>query len=290
MERTADTLDLVDLWSALKAGRWLILSTAILGLVVGALIAFLSTPKYRSTVLMTPVHREAAAGVLGALASQLGPLANLAGLNISAAGGTKELALATLTSRGFLESWISERGILPVLFAGRWDSSEKRWTTSDPEDVPSLEDGYRKLTRKVLRIEDDKERAVVMLSVDWVDRKLAAEWANQLADRLNQTLREKAIQEGDRSIKFLNDELSRTTLVELRQAIYRLVESQEQEIMLAHVREDYAFRIIDRARVSDADRFVRPNRPLVILLGLLAGLTVGAVIVAMRRMLTHPDR
>jgi uncharacterized protein involved in exopolysaccharide biosynthesis len=290
MERTADTLDLVDLWSALKAGRWLILSTVILGLVVGALIAFLSTPQYRSTVLMTPVQREGGVGVLGALASQLGPIANLAGLNVSAAGGTKELALATLTSRGFLESWISERRILPVLFAGRWDSSEKRWTTSDPEDVPSLEDGYRKLIRKVLRVEEDKERAVVRLSVDWADRKLAAEWANQLADRLNRTLRDKAIQEGDRSLKFLNEELSKTTFVELRQALYKLVESQEQEIMLAHVREDYAFRIIDRARVSDADRFVRPNRPLVILLGLLAGLTAGAVTVAMRRMLTNPDR
>ncbi len=51
--------------------------------------------------------------------------------------------------------------------------------------------------------------------------------------------------------------------------IYQLIESQTRILMLADVREDYRFQVIDPSYVPEAR--VSPNRMMIIILGTLAG-------------------
>ena len=48
--------------------------------------------------------------------------------------------------------------------------------------------------------------------------------------------------------------------------------------MLANIREEYGFKVIDPAVVSDKDKFVRPRRILLTSLGLFVGLSIGIFI------------
>ena len=54
-------------------------------------------------------------------------------------------------------------------------------------------------------------------------------------------------------------------LVELQQAIYRLLEQQYKKIMVAEVTEQYALRVIDPAGPPDLDDPAAPSRLLLVL-------------------------
>ena len=69
-------------------------------------------------------------------------------------------------------------------------------------------------------------------------------------------------------------ELEKTSVVGTRNAIYSLMETQIQNIMLANVRKEFAFKVIDPAVVLDDDDFFRPDRLVLAILGLAAGLTL----------------
>ena len=82
------------------------------------------------------------------------------------------------------------------------------------------------------------------------------------------------------SIDYLNSELETTTVVGVRQAIYSVIQSQIEQIMLATVRDDYAFKVLDPAIAPDPDDTAFPNRPIFGFVGLVLGLAFAVVIAA----------
>ena len=80
-------------------------------------------------------------------------------------------------------------------------------------------------------------------------------------------------------------ELSATSDVGTREAINRLIEAQVKQRMIANVTPDYAFRVVDRATVPDADDPIRPKKIVLLALSPFVGLVVGIAFVLMMRAL-----
>jgi len=268
-------ISLGDLIVALWTRRWLIIAFTFLGLVGGALIAFLSTPIYRATVVLAPVELSQNRSAISGLAGQLGGLAGLAGISIPD-GSESEEAIATLLSRSFTERFIVEQELMRSLFAERWDSDREVWRIEEDENPPTLADGFALVNNSIRSVIRDRDTGLISVHVDWTDPELSAAWANSMVERVNQFLRERAVKEAEQSIDYLNQELAKTSVVEMRSAVYRLMESQIQKIMLANVREEYAFKVIDPAVAAELDDYYRPNRPLLVALGLPAGFFIGS--------------
>jgi LPS O-antigen subunit length determinant protein (WzzB/FepE family) len=76
-------------------------------------------------------------------------------------------------------------------------------------------------------------------------------------------------------MRFLEKELQSSSTVEARDAISRLIEAQVKERMLANVTPDYSFRVVDKAIPADRDDPVKPQKALLIAVGVLLGLVVG---------------
>jgi len=244
---------------------------ALIFLVVwaGAVAAAFLWPKtYRAQAILVPESMENESGMSG----QLSGLASLAGLRIGRDGSQVE-ALALLQSRGFIESFIQDEKLLPVLFAKDWDPGTGRWR-KPPDEVPTLWNGYDRFRKKILRVKQDQLTGVVVVSVDWQDRFLAAQWANALVQRLNRTMRQRAIAEARKSLGFLDNELKATNVLAVHEAISRLIEAQMRAIMLASVREDYSFNVVDEARPANPKDVEWPNRPLLIGGGLFLAVLV----------------
>ena len=124
------------------------------------------------------------------------------------------------------------------------------------------------------------------VSIEWSDRLKAAAWANWIVSEADAALRERGQSELARSIEFLQSEAAKTTVIEVRQTIYRVMETQLKNSMLARTREAYAFRVIDPAVVPDPDDRVSPKRSLVAAVGLGAGFFAGvlfAIVMQLRR-------
>jgi uncharacterized protein involved in exopolysaccharide biosynthesis len=255
------------------------------GLLIGALlaaaVAFLTTPIYRATVVLTPVDTAESRGALSRLMGQFGGLASLAGVSI---GGSqsKDEAIAILKSEAFSAGIIEEARLLPIFFPKHWDARRSQFQADDPDDVPTMADALEVFDKRVRSVIEDRDRGLISVRIEWRDRELAARLANLIATRLNEQMRTRRIAELDKNIQYLRQTLQETDSLELRQAAYSLVEAQLNERMMANGREEFAFRVVDPARVPDADRYIRPRRALLIAIGAMAGLLAAGLFAALR--------
>ena len=219
------------LWDTLWRSRWLIVSMTAAFAVGSAVYASFLPPMYTASVVLAPVREEPLSG----LASQLGGLASLAG--ISRLGRDNTEAVAVLRSRDFVRAFIEEQGLLPVLFPDLWDAAAGRWTVEEPPDSSRRQPAF--LSRTVRDVEEDATTGLVTLSIEWGDPELAAAWANLLAVRLNDHMRQRALAEAEANVKYLRHEFETTSIVALQQSISELLESEMQKLMLARGNSEY---------------------------------------------------
>jgi uncharacterized protein involved in exopolysaccharide biosynthesis len=279
--------DATSLLKTLVAGWKLVAAFALLGAAI-AITYCLVTPKwYRAQALVAPVRQDPSGSALGPLGGQIGGLASLVGLDIGDEEDQKKEAMARFESRQFNYEFLRSEGLIPVLFADKWDRARKQWKY--PAKAPTLEDAYRFFVGRVASISEDRRTNLIKVTVNWTDPQLAQTWANQLVARINADRRAVARSETDRNLEFLDRELQRTGVVELRQAINRLVETEVRKRMLVNVREEYAFKVIDPAVVPGPHAVVRPRLAFTTAIAFLIGASLGAMIVLWRHWRRRSD-
>lgn len=275
MDQPSEEISLRELFDALWSRRLLIALLSFGFGATAAVVSLLMPEKYEASVVLSPVDDSGSGKLGGALLSQLGGLAGLAGLS-GGASGQKSVALATLQSHALTESFIRDNNLLPVLYPDDWDASARRWLSDDPDDIPTPWKAEGLFAKKVRTIAEDKKTGLVTLTIEWTDPVLAAEWATELVRRANQTLRAKAIDESQRNLSYLNEQVAKTSVVELQRSIYALIESEIKKVMLAQGSDEYAFKVVDPARIAELRS--SPKRTLITAVGLFAGLMIGFVL------------
>lgn len=273
-----DDVSLPDFVGILYRGWRLIAVITFLSVAAMALAAYLMTPIYQARVLLAPAVDEQS-GSLSKLAGSFGDIANVAGLNLGGGSGNSDEAIALLKSRMLAEQFIRDENLLPVLFAKKWDTNRGDWVVEDSEDIPTMGDAFRLWDEDIRKVESTTTSVLVTLTINWKDRELAAKWAAELVRRVNELMRSRAIAEAQKIIGYLDAELAKTSVVEVRQAIYRMTESQINTVTLAKARDEYFFKVIDPSVVPDADDFVEPRRLLMIIIGLFGGAMLGLMAV-----------
>lgn len=276
MSRTDDELDVAGLLRFYWQRRWLLLGVTTLATTLAIGWALLATEWYRAETVLAPATEAAQANPAG----QLAGLVAFAGLG---GGSTRSAeAIAILRSREFLRTFVDGNELTGVLAEasrrGGWRGGEAA-PSADPQVAVAL------LRDRLLRVQDDGATGLVTVSLEWTDPGLAASWVNQLVDALNETMRERTLREAAANVEFLRAELAATQVVTLQQAVGRLLESELQKLMVARGSEEAAFRVLDRA---DPPRLpVRPNRPVIVILGASLGLILAvlwvSVAAALRR-------
>lgn len=232
---------------------------------IGIAYALLATPVYKAEVVMTPAGQRSQAGNLG----QLGSLAALAGVNIGSGGGGAA-SLAVLKSREFAEEFIRERKLEKVLVEDFDDPSKKR----------DIRDALKVFLLETRVVSEDKKAGTVTLAIFWKDPVVAAEWANAYVAKLNSTLRDQALDEAERNVKFLQQEISSTDVISMQQSVGRILEAEMQKYMLAKGAEEFAYKIVDRATPPKLRE--SPRRTLIVIFAALLGGIVATLLIMFR--------
>lgn len=281
MSQPIDHVSWYDVVNALRQHRLLAAVVFAATVLCAIAVAYLMPPIYRSEVLLVPAREEQSQAGLSSVLGKLGGLAGVAGVGLPVGGSaTTQQAIALLKSRGFIADFIETRHLMPALFPDQWDPVAKRWAV-ESDQVPTIDDGVERFRRRVLSVEDSGGSTVRVI-VDWRDRESAAVWANDLVAMLNERARQRAIAESKRSLAYLNEQLSESTAVAVRESIYRLIAENMNRAMLATVRKEYVFEVLDPAVPADADRPLRPRKWLLLIIGVMAGAMFAALSVAVR--------
>lgn len=284
----SDEIDLLALLrSLLRHKLSIFMLTLLFG--VGALGVALTTPNtYQAEVLISSSQNKSGGG-LSALASQYGSMAALAGIDLGSGDTGMESAMALLQSRKFIISMIEEENLKPVLFPKSWDSEAKAWLMPAPSTVSRIKNIFAtevepvdpvpsdlaafKAFDDLFSVSKDKLSGLVTIKMQSEDPQWAAYIANKIIIRLNEYLRNEAILQSDSNIRYLEQEIADTPLVEFKTALYELVESESRNKMFANVNKEYAFKVIDPALVPE--QAVKPKRALILVLGVMLGFMLG---------------
>jgi uncharacterized protein involved in exopolysaccharide biosynthesis len=267
--------------------RWKLSVTIILFCAVtSAVIALLMQPVYRAEAVVAPSNDSGGLQGLGGIASQLGGIAALAGLPFGRADNRAE-AMGVLRSRLLIERLVNERQLMPILFSEKWDTAGKKWKTG--AKTPTIGDALKIFEQRILSVREDLKSGLVIVRVEWTDRRLCAEWATAMVDMANDEMRRRTIEESTAALAVLQREYETAESVSLRTAISNVIETHMRARTLAEVRKQFAFRVVDPPVVPDPDKRVKPTRTLMVLIGGFLGgllsLLLAAILDTRRRLL-----
>jgi uncharacterized protein involved in exopolysaccharide biosynthesis len=252
-------IDFARIWRVIYGSKYLILATTIVCTGIAAAIAWTITPIFRAETVITAVRN----GGMGQMSSQLGGLANiasLAGVNLDSGSSADREAKAVLESRSLVEEFISKNNLIDVL-------------TPQGAKAPTMWFAVKDFKESVLSFREDKHTGLVTIDFDWQDPAVAAKWANGFVALANERMRARAIDEATRNIAFLDAQIPQNSAVEVQHSIYNLIESETKTLMLANVRREFAFTVIDPAVAPE--RKYRPHRSLYVLFGWFLGFAIG---------------
>lgn len=255
-------------WSALvkavAADRWIIAGVTLVFTTCGVAYALLAPQWYRADVVMVAADQKSMSSALG----QLGGLASLAGVSLPSGSNTEPLAV--LRSQGFARSFIESRELTSDILEGFGESS------SD-EDV---RDAVKLFETKVRSVIEEKKAGTVTLSIIWRDPVVAADWANSMVRMLNERQRDKALQEAERNVAYLQKEIASSNIISLQQSLGRVLEAEMQKLLLARGNDEFAYKVIDPA-AAPKERF-SPRRSVIVALSFLAGLIFSSILLISR--------
>jgi uncharacterized protein involved in exopolysaccharide biosynthesis len=277
----ADEISLREIFSIFWRGKWLIV-TVSLGLAVAGGFASLIVPKsYVASAIVVPVSTSSSGGSLGglgALASQFGGLASLAGVAVP--GDSKKFeAIAVLQSELITEQYIRDNNLLPIIFYKRWNSNLGKWKDANKK-VPTLWEANDYFKRQVRAVSTDTKTGLSTMSITWSDPKVAAAWVNDLIRLTNEYLRAKAIRESEANMAYLNEQILKTDVVAMKQGIYSMLQGELNKAMVAKGTEEFALKTIDPAVAPD--RPASPKPAVWTLFGLFVGLLISSIFVYYR--------
>lgn len=275
-----DEIDLLQLIRILLQ-EWKIISAITLACALFAIAYALYTPEiFKAETLLAPANEEKTS--TSSALSQFGGLAAMAGISIPSDSNVEQV-VATLQSRKFLLHFVEKNNLTPILFEEIWDSETQEWLTEKKEKPSNLKviDTFK----SNLAIDVDKKSGLIKMSYSWKDPKIAAKWVNDLVKQLNEELREKAITDSNMRVGYLEQELTKTSLKDMRSVLYNLLESEKQKAMLANVNKDFALEVIDPAVIPEIRQ--KPKRKLIVIIGSICGGFLGVFTIFFRQFLLN---
>ena len=298
-----DEINLLELWQVVWKRRKLIAYIVSACVVATVVVSLLMTNIYESKAVITPVESKSGGGGSGmaaALMSQMGGLGGMIGLPESASATEIMLLLKSNILR---ERIIKEYNLLPVLFSKQWDEEKKTWKKGGgfslnpltwiskliaavkPADkkaikkepgVPDMWDGLRALDDAVKINNNIKEKSIT-ISIQFDDPVIATNIANYFIATLNNHMSSEAKRVAAINKKYLEEQLPLNSDPLIKQKIYTMIAQQVETTMMAEVKENFSFKVIDPPMVPD--KKIKPKRAQMVVLSFVVSLFLAVFVV-----------
>ena len=256
---------LVDVFRAFKSYIQYFYILIPIGFIFSFIISIYLTPLYSSDILVSDNtdSNETSSSAIGGLAS-------LAGIQLPQANNKSLSTLATLNSKTFLKAFIKEYDLKPKIFKDLWLEKTNSWSGEEPSDLGAV--GELKKLIEIKKVEG----GLVRIIVSTYDPEFSLFIANKIVFFINDYMRKSAIEESENLIKFLEKEAVKSSLSDVKLRIFALIQENIAEKSLANVRQEFIYKVIDKAYLSDYPSF--PNKLQIRLSGIILGFLLAALL------------
>jgi uncharacterized protein involved in exopolysaccharide biosynthesis len=287
-----DEIDLKELFLVLWAGRFLIAAITAVFAISSVLFALSIPNQYKATALLAPAQSDG--GGLSSALGQLGGLASLAGVSI-VEGATSEAQIAQeiMKSWSFVEAFIYDNDLAIEVYAAEgwskvsgelmingdlYDTDENIWLLEDGDTgelVPPTSWDLFERFNGMLSVSQDKQSGLVSVSIEYFSPQVAKQWLDLYIAAINEHMQERQVEKVSRNISYLEAQIAKTSIAEMREVFYTIIEEQTKNRMVAEASPDYAFVAVSPSMVPEEKS--KPNRALICVLGTLLGGILGVV-------------
>ncbi|MDH4268462.1 MAG: Wzz/FepE/Etk N-terminal domain-containing protein, partial [Deltaproteobacteria bacterium] len=277
-------------WRVIWGGKIFLLLIIIVSSFTTAFVSLRMPNIYQATAIIIPIVNQGAGG-LSTLTQQLGGLAG-----ISSGNPLSSEIISLLQSKILREKIIERYNLLPVLFPKKWDGEKRAWKKNErgitfsvqeiikkiapansqdavqKNDAPHIWDGLRRLSR-IVKVNNNVRENNITLSVEFPDPVMAAKMANYFLTTLNDHMTSEAKRVAGINMKYLEQQVDKTADPFIKQKLYALIAQQIETSMLAEVKENFAFKIIEPPK--EPDQKIKPKRALMVMLSFVVSLLAG---------------
>ncbi len=290
-----DEIDLRELFSVLWAGKKVIL--AITGLFAAAAVVYALSiaNEYKASIVIAPAQQEGG-GLSGAL-DQLGGLASLAGVSLGGGGGSEAaVAQEIMQSWGFVEQFIVNNELEVEVFAAEgwnktsnvltidsdlYDKDSNKWLIDEDGQLraPTSWELYEAFSKR-LSVSEDKKSGLTSVSIEYFSPIVAKNWVDLYVAAINEHMRQRKLSQVNSNIEYLQAQIEKTSIAEMREVFYQIIEEQVKNKMLAEASPEYAFVTVSPSMVPEEKS--KPKRALMCILGTLLGGMLSVLYVLVR--------
>ena len=291
-----DQVDIREIFHVLLQGKSIIISVTALASIFAVIFSLLLPNIYESRALLAPT--DSSSGISGALSSYSG-LASIAGINLPTQDqkSNSGKAMMKLNTLSFFENNVMPAIFLPDLMALKsWDFKTNKliydesiynidtmaWVRDDTgvnQQIPSAQESFR-LFQAHVNLSIDTKTSFVTLTVKHQSPYIAKEWAELLIKEINAFYREKDKLESQKSVIYLNAQIVKTNLSEIKYVIAGILQQETQKLTLIEANESYVFDYIDPPAVMEQK--IEPKRSLICIIGSILGGILSIFIVLIR--------
>lgn len=293
-----DEIDLVELIESLWQEKVLIITVAAVCLALASAYLHIAERTYTVTLSAQPAQSEDASPSLGGFAG----LASLAGVSLpSGSGGDFNAMPLMMTAPEVTEVLARDLSILRYFFENEWDEATEGWREPSRGAISSIvgqlklaltgegaapyraPDAYRlaEKLKEVLSASLDAKSGRLNLTLTTPVPDFGADLIVKVFATADEHFRRKFMTSGESSIEFYQTQLARARAAEHREALAKVIASEQQKLMLATRSEFFVANILTGPTASIGP--TAPRGSLVLALGLVLGLISGAAIVLIRK-------
>lgn len=290
-----DEIDLRELFSVLWAGKKVIVAITSLFAVAAVVYALSIANEYKASIVIAPAQQEGG-GLSGAL-GQLGGLASLAGVSLGGGGGSEAaVAQEIMQSWGFVEQFIVNNELEVEVFAAEgwnktsnvltidsdlYDKDSNKWLIDEDGQLraPTSWELYEAFSKR-LSVSEDKKSGLTSVSIEYFSPIVAKNWVDLYVAAINEHMRQRKLSQVNSNIEYLQAQIEKTSIAEMREVFYQIIEEQVKNKMLAEASPEYAFVTVSPSMVPEEKS--KPKRALMCILGTLLGGMLSVLYVLLR--------
>lgn len=291
-----DEIDLRELFSVLWSGKKVIVTITAIFALVSVLYALSLPNQYRASTVLAPAQQEGG-GLSGAL-GQLGGLASLAGVSIGSGDSSEaQIAQEVMSSWDFAERFITANKLEVEIFAAEgwsrdnnrlaidddlYDLESQTWVRKAPAGKtvePTSWELYEAFKER-LSVSQDKKTGMITVAVEYYSPILAKRWVDQLVKDINSYMQARKLKQVNSNIQYLEAQIQKTSIADMKEVFYTIIEEQIKSKMLAEASPEYAFVTVSPAMIPEEKS--QPKRALICILGTLLGGMLSVLIVLIR--------
>ena len=294
MERESnfeDDIALSKIFQILWDKKLILISFLFVSLISGILYAFSLPNIYKSEALISPAQNE---NTFNRNFQNYSSLASLAGVDISTSNNINPSAEAIekIQSLSFFSeeilpnislenlmaepSWNKEKNSL-IYNSNIFNIDTGQWLrngTKGNGNKPSIQESFYKFS-DLISVEENKSSGFITISIEHQSPHIAKKWIELVFNRINISMRLDKKIIAEKSVDYLNLQMTKTNFAETKQVLSELIQNQLQQLAVIEANENYIFKYI--APPYAPEKTYKPDRINLILLASLFGLILGAI-------------